>query len=114
MAAEHVAYHLTLLTTALDHPGVLLPSLLIIDSPRKSIGTTEADRDLGRRIYTRLETLIRAYDDKIQLIVADNDIPPTSSPPIPRSNSRRSTRWSLESPTPELAKASELKTSDAR
>ncbi|MGV9386501.1 hypothetical protein ACWDRB_62620 [Nonomuraea sp. NPDC003707] len=73
--ALNIAYHLTLLTTALDHPNVLLPSLLIIDSPRKAIGTVDRDRELGRRIYTRLATLARAYKDRIQLIVADNDIP---------------------------------------
>ncbi|GAA3121515.1 hypothetical protein GCM10010466_10540 [Planomonospora alba] len=50
--ALNIAYHLTLLTTALDHPDVLLPNLLIIDSPRKAIGK-----------------------DRIQLIVSDNDIP---------------------------------------
>ncbi|MFF5084988.1 hypothetical protein ACFY36_48790 [Actinoplanes sp. NPDC000266] len=73
--ALNIAYHLTLLTTALDHPAVLLPSLLIIDSPRKAIGTGDRDRELGRRIYARLVTLARAYGDRIQLIVADNDIP---------------------------------------
>ncbi|MEV1173929.1 hypothetical protein [Nonomuraea sp. NPDC049784] len=73
--ALNIAYHLTLLTTALDHPDVLLPSLLIIDSPRKAIGTVDRDRELGRRIYTRLATLAEAYKDRIQLIVADNDIP---------------------------------------
>ncbi|MGP3932166.1 hypothetical protein [Nonomuraea sp. KM88] len=60
---------------ALDHPDVLLPSLLIIDSPRKAIGTVDQDRELGRRIYTRLATLAEAYKDRIQLVVADNDIP---------------------------------------
>lgn len=73
--AINIAYHLTLLTTALDHPDVLLPNLLIIDSPRKAIGTSEADLTLGRSIYARLEALSRAYEDRIQLIVADNDIP---------------------------------------
>ncbi|MGW4476073.1 hypothetical protein ACWENQ_40945 [Nonomuraea sp. NPDC004354] len=73
--ALNIAYHLTLLTTALDHPDVLLPNLLIIDSPRKAIGTVDRDRELGRRIYSRLATLTEAYKDRIQLIVADNDIP---------------------------------------
>ncbi|MEU4424798.1 hypothetical protein AB0F81_29610 [Actinoplanes sp. NPDC024001] len=73
--ALNIAYHLTLLTTALDHPAVLLPGLLIIDSPRKAIGTGDRDRELGRRIYARLVTLAEAYKDRIQLIVADNDIP---------------------------------------
>uniref|UniRef100_UPI003F4907B4 hypothetical protein n=1 Tax=Nonomuraea sp. CA-252377 TaxID=3240003 RepID=UPI003F4907B4 len=73
--ALNIAYHLTLLTTALDHPDVLLPNLLIIDSPRKAIGTVDRDRDLGHRIYARMATLAKAYKDRIQLIVADNDIP---------------------------------------
>ncbi|MFI7075030.1 MULTISPECIES: hypothetical protein [Micromonospora] len=73
--ALNVAYHLTLLTTAIDHPDILLPSLLIIDSPRKGFGNSEPDLALGRRIYSRLVTLAQAYQDRIQLIVADNDIP---------------------------------------
>ncbi|MDG4768031.1 AAA family ATPase [Solwaraspora sp. WMMD406] len=73
--ALNVAYHLTLLTTAIDYPGVLLPDLLIIDSPRKAIGNREPDVALGRRLYARLVTLAETYGKKIQIIVADNDIP---------------------------------------
>ncbi|MEV0586746.1 hypothetical protein [Nonomuraea sp. NPDC050310] len=74
--ALNIAYHLTLLITALNDPNVLLPSLLIIDSPRKAIGTVDRDRELGRRIYARLATLVEAYKGRVQLIVADNDVPP--------------------------------------
>ncbi|WP_328469128.1 hypothetical protein OHA21_00980 [Actinoplanes sp. NBC_00393] len=75
LAALNIAYHLTLLTTALDHPALLLPGLLIIDSPRKAIGAGDRDRELAHRIYARLVTLAEAYKDRIQLMVADNDIP---------------------------------------
>lgn len=73
--ALNIAYHLTLLTAALDSPGVLLPNLLIIDSPRKAIGNSQSDRALGRSIHARLVTLAETYKNKIQLIIADNDLP---------------------------------------
>jgi hypothetical protein len=89
--ALNIAYHLTLLTAALDTPGTLLPSLLIIDSPRKAIGSSESDRALGRSIYARLVTLAEIYKNKIQLIVADNDLPldiVTASPVIELTSQR--------------------------
>jgi hypothetical protein len=73
--ALNVAYHLTLLRHSVGDPNVMLPSLLVLDSPRKAIGNSEADRELGRRIYSRLRLLADAVPDKVQLIVADNDFP---------------------------------------
>ncbi|WP_009473037.1 AAA family ATPase [Rhodococcus sp. JVH1] len=75
----NVAYSLTLLAFGLDHPDVLVPSLLIIDSPRKAFGNNESDRQRATQIYSRFRTLADAYGERLQLIIADNDPPPISS-----------------------------------
>lgn len=72
--AINVAFSLALLGYSIDHPDVLLPSLLIIDSPRKGIGRTEtADQALANAVYQRIRTLAEALDGRGQLIIADND-----------------------------------------
>jgi hypothetical protein len=71
----NVAYHIALLTYALDHTDVLLPSMVIIDSPRKNIGNGPQDAALASRIYSRLLTLQDAYQSRVQMILADNDVP---------------------------------------
>lgn len=70
-----VAYHLTLLSYSLAHGDTLLPSLLILDTPRKNLGANDSDRAMGERIYRRIQTLIDAYRGTVQFIVADNDVP---------------------------------------
>ena len=70
-----VAYHLTLLGFALSHGDTLLPQILIMDTPRKNLGANPNDRDMGERIYRRIRTLVEAYEDKVQFIIADNDSP---------------------------------------
>jgi hypothetical protein len=70
--ALNVAYHLTLLAYSANRQNNF-PNLLIIDSPRKAIGNTPADQALSERIYRRLITLSELL--KVQLIVADNDVP---------------------------------------
>ncbi|WP_246530606.1 hypothetical protein [Streptomyces bathyalis] len=74
----NVAYSLSLLAFGLDHSDVLAPSLLIVDSPRKAFGNNEADRQRAGQIYTRFRTMADAYGDRLQLIIADNDPPPTA------------------------------------
>lgn len=74
----NVAYSLSLLTFGLDHPDVLTPSLLIIDSPRKAFGNNESDRQRATQIYNRFRTMADAYGSRLQLIIADNDPPPIS------------------------------------
>ncbi|ROP41871.1 hypothetical protein [Saccharothrix texasensis] len=72
--AINVAFSLALLNYAVGHTDVLLPKLLILDSPRKGIGRTEReDQELGRRIYDRIKTLSEALAGRGQLVVADND-----------------------------------------
>ncbi|MFI7049115.1 hypothetical protein [Streptosporangium sandarakinum] len=75
----NVAYSLTLLTFGLDHADVLVPSLLVIDSPRKAFGNNDSDRQRAAQIYGRFRTLVDAYGERLQLIIADNDPPPVSS-----------------------------------
>jgi len=70
-----VAYHLTLLAHALAHRDTLLPQLLVLDTPRKNLGSNPNDKDMGGRIYQRIRTLVDAYRDDVQFIIADNDLP---------------------------------------
>lgn len=75
----NVAYSLTLLRFGLDHPDILVPSVLVIDSPRKAFGNNDSDRERATQIYSRFRTLADASGSRIQLIIADNDPPPISS-----------------------------------
>lgn len=67
-----VAYWVTLLATALRDPAIQMPALVIIDSPRKSIGEGEA---LAANLYRQLDVLAETYRDRVQIIVADNGLP---------------------------------------
>jgi len=72
--AINVAFSLALFNYAVQNPDVLLPNLLILDSPRKGIGRTEReDQELADRVYRRLRTLAQALAGRGQIIVADND-----------------------------------------
>lgn len=75
----NLAYSLTLLASGLDHAEVLVPSILVIDSPRKAFGNNPSDRQRAAQIYSRFRTLADAYGDRLQLIIADNDPPPITS-----------------------------------
>ncbi|MGW4464729.1 hypothetical protein [Micromonospora sp. NPDC004704] len=70
-----VAYHLTLLGHALSQRDTLLPQLIIFDTPRKNLGVNPNDKAMGYRIYDRIRTLVDAYRDDVQFIIADNDFP---------------------------------------
>ncbi|MET8514374.1 AAA family ATPase [Streptomyces sp. NPDC005077] len=74
-----IAYSLALLEFGLTHPDVLVPSLLIIDSPRKALGNNPDDQERGRRIYSRFKALADTYGHRVQLIIADNDTAPIPS-----------------------------------
>ncbi|MEU2911934.1 hypothetical protein ACFYM3_13505 [Streptomyces massasporeus] len=74
----NVAYSLSLLEFGITHPDVRVPSMLIIDSPRKASGSNLDDQARGHRTYQRFQSLAEAYGSQIQLIIADND-----SAPIP-------------------------------
>ncbi|MFC9462715.1 hypothetical protein ACFT16_44395, partial [Streptomyces sp. NPDC056983] len=70
---------LTLLKFGLDDADVLVPSLLVIDSPREAFGNNDSDRQRASEIYSRFRTLADAYGERLQLITADNDPPPVTS-----------------------------------
>ncbi|MEU7925059.1 hypothetical protein [Micromonospora sp. NPDC049107] len=74
--AVHVAYNIALITTALDDPNVTVPSLLIIDSPQNAIGRSPTDVELSQRIYDRIANVTNAASQRIQMIIADNSLPP--------------------------------------
>ncbi|MFI7211586.1 hypothetical protein ACIBP4_12150 [Micromonospora maritima] len=80
--AVHVAYNIALITTALDDPNVTVPSLLIIDSPQNAIGRSPTDVELSQRIYDRIANVTNAAGRRIQMIIADNALPP----PPPRAD----------------------------
>jgi len=67
-----VAYWTTLLATGLRYRETFMPSLLLLDSPRKSIGAGEA---LAANLYQQLDTLAEIYRRDMQIIVADNSLP---------------------------------------
>jgi hypothetical protein len=52
-----------------------LPQLLVLDTPRKNLGSNPNDKDMGGRIYQRIRTLVDASRDEVQFIIADNDLP---------------------------------------
>ncbi|GGJ69660.1 hypothetical protein GCM10010121_095450 [Streptomyces brasiliensis] len=89
----NLAYSLTLLTFGLDHADVLVPSLLVIESPRKALGNNASDGQRATEIYSRFRTLADAYGERLQLIITDN-APPHRSPVTP------SARWSSTTRTP--------------
>ena len=70
-----VAYHLSLLTYALSHPDCLLPSVLVLDTPRKNLGFNADDSSLGQQMYTVVRALVDNYGPNVQFIIADNDVP---------------------------------------
>lgn len=54
----------------------LLPSLMLIDTPRKNFGSNPDDSQTSERVYRWMRRLQDSYDPRsFQLIVADNDIP---------------------------------------
>jgi hypothetical protein len=67
------AYWLTVLATALRERQTSYPTLLIIDTPRKSIGAQNSH--MADELYRQLDTLASANGDRMQVILADNDIP---------------------------------------
>lgn len=71
----NVAYYLSLLGYTLSSAEILLPGLLILDSPRKNLGDTDEDVAAGRRIYERISVLAEHYGSTCQIIVADNGLP---------------------------------------
>ncbi len=74
----NVAYHLAGLRLGLQEGDTLLPLFLVLDSPRKNIGTIN-DQSIGERIYRWFRILQDSYPGGFQMIVAENDPPPFMS-----------------------------------
>lgn len=70
----NVSYYLANLSMALGDQDILMPSALILDSPRTSLGDTPGDTRAGWQLYYRMHVLALASPE-CQLIVADNGLP---------------------------------------
>jgi hypothetical protein len=68
-----VAYWVTLLTVAIRRRDTDYPTLLILDSPRLSLNNADS---MAERLYRRLVRLADAAGPSVQIIVADNSLPP--------------------------------------
>lgn len=76
----NLAYHLANLSMSIsERTEMLLPTLLIVDSPRKNVGNSALDRSVVEAIYARLRTLQGASPGQFQIIFADNDMPASAS-----------------------------------
>jgi hypothetical protein len=73
----NVAYFLAGLSYSLRTPSdTLLPTLMLIDTPRKNFGSNPDDTKASERVYRWMRRLQDFYGtERFQLIVADNDIP---------------------------------------
>lgn len=71
----NLAYHLALLTYGLSRNDVMMPNVLIVDSPRKNLGHGPEDKALTDRIYRRFRMLADIPGSRVQMIIADNDLP---------------------------------------
>ncbi|MFF3869573.1 AAA family ATPase [Micromonospora sp. NPDC001898] len=69
------AYYLANLAYSLSSSEYLMPDVLLLDSPRTSLGNTPDDIAAGQRLYERMYRLSLAYP-RCQIIVADNGLPP--------------------------------------
>jgi hypothetical protein len=70
--ATQVAYWTSLLAVALRDPLSIYPTFLLIDSPRLALNTSE---ELAAALYRRLVQLADAEPGRVQLIIADNELP---------------------------------------
>ncbi|MBW0118659.1 AAA family ATPase [Pseudonocardia abyssalis] len=71
--ATQVAYWLTLMTVALRRRDTEYPAFLLIDSPRTSLN----DDQLAAALYRRIVTRVAAAEDRLQIIMGDNELPST-------------------------------------
>lgn len=74
--ATQIAYWCSLVTVAMRQhdPNIIYPMLLLIDSPRQALNTAN---QLTDAMYARLTTQANAAPGKLQLIIADNELPDT-------------------------------------
>ena len=70
--ATQIAYWLTLMTIALRRRDTVYPAFLLIDSPRTSLNDSD---ELVAALYRRIVTQVDAAQDRLQMIIADNELP---------------------------------------
>ncbi|MCE7008196.1 hypothetical protein LWC34_36065 [Kibdelosporangium philippinense] len=70
--ATQVAYWCSLLTVAMRHPETAYPAFLLIDSPQLALN---AEVNLTAAMYRRLTTQVGVLPGRLQIIVADNELP---------------------------------------
>ncbi|PSL51538.1 AAA domain-containing protein [Saccharothrix carnea] len=72
--ATQVAYWCSLLAVAMRHPETTYPAFLLIDSPRLALNTAT---NLTAAMYRRLTTQVGVLAGRLQIIIADNELPDT-------------------------------------
>ncbi|MEU7478281.1 hypothetical protein AB0A63_20015 [Lentzea sp. NPDC042327] len=70
--ATQIAYWCSLISVALRTPGSPYPMFLLIDSPRMALNTAT---DVSKAMYARLTTLVGTLPGRLQVIIADNELP---------------------------------------
>ncbi|MET9259511.1 AAA family ATPase [Amycolatopsis sp. NPDC004079] len=70
--ATQVAYWCSLVAVALRTPDSPYPLFLLIDSPRMALNTAAG---LSKAMYRRLTTLVGTLPGRLQVIIADNELP---------------------------------------
>ncbi|MFE2750518.1 hypothetical protein ACFXGA_00790 [Actinosynnema sp. NPDC059335] len=72
--ATQVAYWCSLLAVAMRHSETAYPAFLLIDSPRLALNTAT---NLTEATYRRLTTQVGVLPGRLQVIIADNELPDT-------------------------------------
>lgn len=70
--ATQLAYWLTLMSVALRRRDTAYPAFILIDSPRTSLNNSD---DLAAALYRRIVTQVDAAQDRLQIIIGDNELP---------------------------------------
>jgi len=70
--ATQVAYWCSLLAVAMRHTETAYPAFLLIDSPQLALN---AEVNLTAAMYRRLATQVGVVPGRLQIIVADNELP---------------------------------------
>jgi septal ring factor EnvC (AmiA/AmiB activator) len=70
--ATQIAYWCSLVAVALRTSDNFYPLLLLIDSPRMALNTATG---LSKAMYRRLTTLVGTLPGRLQVIIADNELP---------------------------------------
>lgn len=72
--ATQVAYWCSLIAVAMRNPETSYPAFLLIDSPQLALNT---ENNLTAAMYRRLTTQVGVMPGRLQIIIADNELPPS-------------------------------------